>query len=53
MIELFQTIAIVFGAIIGVLVLGFILLLVLAMNAYWHSEQGQAELELKRAKKKK
>jgi hypothetical protein len=52
MVELLQTIAIIIGVIIGVAVLGFLLLLTAAMNAYWHSEEGQAKLDLKRTNKK-
>jgi hypothetical protein len=50
--EILQTILWILGAVIGVAILGFILLLAIAMNAYWQSDEGRAKLELSKKKKK-
>ena len=53
MTDLVMTILLVVGTIIATIVLGFFILLAIAMNAYYHTESGQSELDKVKKKNKK
>lgn len=50
--EILITILWVLAAIVAVAILSFVLLLAMAMNAYWQSDEGQARIQLSKKKKK-
>jgi hypothetical protein len=51
--DLIQTIIWSVAAILGVIILGIFAIVVLALNAYYHTDEGQTALQSARDKKKK